>query len=186
MKLLAAYSIAALLAIAVACDMLQGQEGKKADLPVSILKERAFPFYSIFMTSARWIYGYFNAADPIHVKVAWWGAFIAGDGGLIDTATDIENACKSCMARHKDPPGGSCEDDVKTAIKSVVLNLIIGFVGWYSSRSISFIRGLSSQKRKVLIQLSRFWIELHLPFTLMDLQGFIEYADTSVDICQFG
>ncbi|CCD23769.1 uncharacterized protein NDAI_0C01080 [Naumovozyma dairenensis CBS 421] len=147
MKLLTAYSIAALLAAASLAGMLKGQEGKEPNPSVLTLEKRAFPYYSYFMTSVRSVFAYFDASEPITVKVAWWEALIAGDGGLIDMVTDIENACKSCKAGHKDPPGGSCEDDAKAAVKSVLQNSLVGFLGWHLPKSITFVRSLKGSDK---------------------------------------
>ncbi|CCC70894.1 hypothetical protein NCAS_0F04100 [Naumovozyma castellii] len=179
MKLLAAYSIAALLAVTLASDKLQSEEKNEADHPVSILQKLAFPYYAMFATSAQWIYGYFDAEMPINTKVAWWTVFLAGDG--LNSAKDIVQACNTCKARHEDPPGGSCTQDTMTAVQSVLLNLVAGYIGWHLTNSNTFNRSLKCQDTENLSIVEKSAIMFHT-YVLAGFRRIIGYCNRPLPV----
>lgn len=63
----------------------------------------------------------------------WWGAFVAEEGGVLDTALQVRNACMTCKADHKDPAGGDCAKEAVFAVKSSIMNLVTLVVGTHNN-----------------------------------------------------
>lgn len=97
---------------------------------LALKDESTFPWYSSIILSVEGIYAYFNRRTPVWVKFAWWGAFVAEDGGVMDSVIAVKTACDSCKANHQDPPGVDCVTDAMYAVKSVIMNVVTLTVGW--------------------------------------------------------
>lgn len=81
--------------------------------------KQVFPWYSSIILGAQGVYAYYNVAKPIWVRVVWWAAFVAEDGGVLDNAVQIRRAFLICNA-----DGGNCTNSICDAFKSCLMKLI--------------------------------------------------------------
>lgn len=111
------------------------------------LKKQAFQWYSYIILLVQMIFAYYDRKLPIWVKVAWWTAFLAEDGGVLDSITSVKNAYTSCKANYKDPLDSDCATDAANAIKSVLRNVMTLTVGWNAPGAVSDIMFDGQHKR---------------------------------------
>ena len=129
----------------------------------SAIEKGAYPWYSSIMLSVQGIFAYFNQQSPVWVKVAWWGAFVAEDGGVMDSVEAVKTACDSCKANHKDPPGGDCTTDAIDAVKSVLMNVVTLSVGWNAPGAVNGVMIDGQHKRSLREEGIRVFSAAQLP-----------------------
>lgn len=85
----------------------------------------------------------------VYVKVAWWAAFVAEDGRVLDSVIAIKNTSTSCKINHKDPLGGDYTTDTVNAITSVFMNAATLTVGWYTPGAVNGVMIDGQHKRSI-------------------------------------
>lgn len=80
---------------------------------------RAFPWYSAIILGVQGIYEYLDVNTPVWVRVVWWGAFVAEDGGVLDTAMQIRHAFLICHNSCFD----SCANNIVDVCGSCLLKM---------------------------------------------------------------
>ncbi|CAL9736448.1 hypothetical protein MOSE0_J09890 [Monosporozyma servazzii] len=113
------------------------------------LQKNAFPWHSSLIIGIQGIYAYFDKASPIWAKVAWWGAFVSEDGGVIDSVNSVWDACLTCKADRRDFTGGACFDESLSAIRSIIRNATILMICWNVPGTINNLMGHEQHKKYI-------------------------------------
>ncbi|CCE61097.1 hypothetical protein TPHA_0A00120 [Tetrapisispora phaffii CBS 4417] len=100
---------------------------------VLVFADASFPSYDqIALITSSWAYAYFDSANPVLVKLAWWGAFLASDGGPIAWIEQMQDTCDACKSKHEDPANTDCRKGIYALVKGAIKNVVTGALGWHS------------------------------------------------------
>ena len=84
--------------------------------------KQVFPLYSSIILVAQGVYAHYNVAKPVWIRVVWWGAFVAEDGGVLDNSIQIRRAFLIC--NDVNTYSDDCANSIRDAFKSCLMKLI--------------------------------------------------------------